>query len=61
MKNRRKRKIFTVTVATVLTFAALFAACIVCLCDFYRADGEAIEAFLPEGAPYTCRSHLSDL
>lgn len=49
---KSKRKIFIATVATVLTFAALFAACAVYLCDFYRADGEAIEAFLPEGASY---------
>ena len=52
LKNRRKRKIFIAMVATVLTFAALFAACAVYLSDFYRAVGEAIEAFLPEGASY---------
>ena len=52
LKNRRKRKIFIAMVATVLTFAALFAACAVYLCDFYRAVGEAIEAFLPDGASY---------
>ena len=52
LKNKRNRKIFIATVATVLTFAALFTACAVYLCDFYRADGEAIEAFLPDGASY---------
>ena len=45
-----KRKPFLIITSVVLAIAILIGACAVYLGDYYRADHEAIGAFLPQGA-----------
>lgn len=46
--DKRKRKVFIITVSTVLAVAIIVTACAIYLGDFYGADEEAIGAFLTE-------------
>ena len=50
LADKRKRKIFIITTSVVLTLAIIVGACAIYLGDYYRADNEAIGAFLPQGA-----------
>lgn len=45
LADKRKRKIFVITTATVLALAIIVGACANYLGDYYRADMDAIEAF----------------
>ena len=47
--DKRKRKIFIIVTSIVLVMAFLIGACAIYLGDYYRADNEAIGAFLPQG------------
>jgi len=47
MKNKRK---IIIAAAVVLVLAAIVGACAIYLGDYYRADIEAIGAFLPQGS-----------
>lgn len=50
--DKRKRKILIITTSVVLALAVIVGACAVYLGDYYRADHEAIDAFLPQGAAW---------
>ncbi|MBE6654036.1 MAG: alpha/beta hydrolase [Ruminococcaceae bacterium] len=50
--DKRKRKIFIAAAASLLAVLTLFFACAVYLGDYYRADNNAIGAFLPQGASW---------
>jgi len=52
LADKRKRKIFIITTSVVLALAIIAGACAVYLGDYYRADDEAIGAFLSQGATY---------
>ena len=47
---KHKRKPFLIITSAILTLAILVGACAIYLGDYYRADHEAISAFLPQGA-----------
>ena len=49
--DKRKRKIFIVS-SIVFVIAVLVGACAIYLGDYYRADNEAIGAFLPQGSAW---------
>lgn len=51
-KDNRKRKICIITISIALVFALIIIACAIYLCDYYRADIEAIRDFMPEGAEW---------
>ncbi len=46
--DKKKRKIFIIVTSIVLVLAIIVAACAIYLNDYYRADTDAIEAFLPQ-------------
>ncbi len=48
LKDKRKRKLLIITASVVLTLAVIVGACAIYLGDYYRADNEAIDAFLPQ-------------
>ena len=50
--DKRKRKIFIIVTSIVLVIAVLIGACVIYLGDYYRADNEAIGAFLPQGSAW---------
>ena len=50
--DKRKRKIFMITTSVVLALAIIVGGCAAYLGDYYRADNEAIGAFLPQGATW---------
>lgn len=52
LSDKRKRKIFIITAAVVLALAVIAGACAIYLGDYYRADHEAIGAFLPPGTTW---------
>lgn len=52
LSDKRKRKIFIITMSAVLALALIAGACAIYLGDFYRADNEAIGAFLPQGTAW---------
>ena len=52
LSDKRKRKIFIITTSVVLTLAIIAGACAIYLGDYYRADNEAIDAFLPQGTAW---------
>ena len=52
LANKRKRNIFIITASIVLTLAIIAGACAIYLGDYYRADHEAIGAFLPQGTTW---------
>ena len=52
LANKRKRKIFIITTSVVLALAIIIGACAIYLGDYYRADHEAIGAFLPQGTTW---------
>ena len=47
--DKRKSKISRITTFVVLSFAIIVGACTIYLSDYYRADNEAIGAFLKQG------------
>ena len=49
LAHKRKRKIFIITTSVLLALAIIVGACAIYLGDYYRADNEAIGAFLPQG------------
>jgi len=52
LSDKRKRKIFIITTSVVLALAIIVGACAIYLGDYYRADNEAIGAFLPQGTTW---------
>ena len=50
--DKRKRKIFIIVTSIVFVIAVLVGACAIYLGDSYRADNEAIGAFLPQGSAW---------
>lgn len=52
LADKRKRNIFIITTSIVLTLAIIVGACAIYLGDYYRADNEAIGAFLPQGTTW---------
>ena len=52
LADKRKRKIFIITVSIALALAMIVGACAIYLGDYYRADYEAIGAFLPQGTTF---------
>jgi len=46
---KSKRKILIVTTSVILALAIIVGACAIYLGDYYRADHDAIGAFLPQG------------
>lgn len=46
LADKRKRKIFIIITSIVLVVAVVFVACAIYVRDYYRADTEAIEAFV---------------
>ena len=50
--DKRKRKIFIIVASVVLVIAVLIGACAIYLGDYYKADNEAIAAFLPQGSTW---------
>lgn len=52
LAENRKRKILIVTISVVLTLVIIAGACAIYLGDYYRADNEAISAFLPQGTTW---------
>lgn len=51
-ENKRKRKIPIIAVVALIILATVAGACAIYLCDYYRADNEAIGAFLPQGTAW---------
>ncbi len=49
LADKRKRKIFIITTSVVLALAIIVVTCAIYLGDYYRADNEAIGAFLAQG------------
>ena len=52
LADKRKRKIFIITMSVVVAIAIIVGACAIYLGDYYRADNEAIGAFLPQGTTW---------
>ena len=50
--DKRKRKIFIITTCVLVLLLVAAVSCAVYLGDYYRADNEAIAAFLPQGASW---------
>lgn len=49
LADKRKQKIFIITTSFVLALVIIIGACTIYIGDYYRADNEAIGAFLPQG------------
>ena len=54
--DKKKRKTFIIVTSIVLALAILIAACAIYLNDYYRADMDAIDAFLPQDAEWETRA-----
>ncbi|MBR4039225.1 MAG: alpha/beta hydrolase [Clostridia bacterium] len=52
LADKCKRRIFIITITVALALAMMAGACAVYLGDYYRADHEAIGAFLPQGTAW---------
>ncbi|MBQ8342104.1 MAG: alpha/beta hydrolase [Clostridia bacterium] len=52
LSDKRKRKIFIIAMSVFLTLAIIVGAGAIYLGDYYRADHEAIGAFLPQGTTW---------
>ena len=52
LADKRKRKIFIIVTSIVLVIAVLIGVCAIYLGDYYKADDEAIGAFLPQGSTW---------
>ena len=52
LRDKRKRKIFIIIASVILALAVIVGASAVYLGDYYRADNEAIGAFLPQGTEW---------
>lgn len=49
LREKRKRKAGMIVLSVIIFFAVILGVCAVYLSNYYRADKEAIEAFLPKG------------
>lgn len=58
LPDKRKRKIFIIITSVVLALAIIVGACAIYLGDYYRADREAIDAFLPQDATWSEESGM---
>ena len=52
LRDKRKRKILIIIASVILALAVIVGASAVYLGDYYRADNEAIGAFLPQGTEW---------
>ena len=52
LSNNRNRKILIITASIVIALAIAVGALAIYLADYYRADSEAIGAFLPQGTTW---------
>lgn len=52
LADKRKQKIFVITMSVILTLAIIVGVCAFYLGDYYRADNEAIGVFLPQGVTW---------
>lgn len=52
LSDKRKRKIVIITASVALALILIVGACAIYLSDYYRADNEAIGAFLPQGTTW---------
>ena len=52
LADKHKRKIFIIAVSIALALVMIVGACAIYLGDYYRADYEAIGAFLPQGTTF---------
>lgn len=52
LSDKRKRKILIITASIALALAIIVGTCAIYLGDYYRADNEAIGAFLPQGTTW---------
>lgn len=50
LSDKRRRRIFIITASVVTALAIIAITCAVYLGDYYRADNEAIGAFMPQGS-----------
>ena len=50
--DKRKRNLFIIVTSIVLVIAVLVGVCTIYLGDYYKADDEAIGAFLPQGSTW---------
>lgn len=53
LTNKRKQKIFIITMFVVVALAITVGVSAIYLGDYYRADNEAIGAFLPQGTTWS--------
>ena len=56
LSDKRKRRICIITTSVVLALALIAGACALYLGDYYRADHDAIGAFLPQGTTWEEKS-----
>ncbi len=52
IKNNRKRKLFIIIITFFAVLGVFAGACGVYLCDYYKADNEAVAAFMPQGTSW---------
>ncbi len=52
LADKRKRKIFITATSVIVALAVIVGVCAIYLGDYYRADNEAIGAFLPQGSTW---------
>ena len=52
LSDKRKRKIVIIIASVALALILIVGACAIYLSDYYRADNEAIGAFLPQGTTW---------
>ena len=50
--DKRKRNLFIIVISIVLVIGVLVGVCTIYLGDYYKADDEAIGAFLPQGSTW---------
>ena len=50
--DQSKRKIYIIITSVILALVMIVGACAIYLGDYYRADHEAIDAFLPQGSTW---------
>ena len=53
LADKQKKKIFIIVASIVLIIAILIGMCAMYLGDYYKADSESIDAFLPQDS--TCK------
>lgn len=60
LSDKRKRNTFIIITSVVLALAIIVGACAIYLGDHYRADHEAIGAFLPQGTAWKEEPEIED-